>query len=1497
MADIIKLIEAGKALNLEGQELQSFVNLREEREARLQAEEREARRQAEDKAIERDERAAERELQKLTLQTEKAQAELETERVRSENSATPKTDNPSYRLPKIPVYNAAVDEMDPYLHRFEMYANNMNWSRQEMAGGLANLLTGQALNVLQGLTIEDAKNYSKIKEALLKRFQYTADGFRDRFRQCRPEQSENFDTFVNRMTKYLDRWIELADAKDYPKLINLMMIDQIYTVCHPDLVAFIKERKPVDITTLKVLAEQYKAAHPEKNLAKTEDEKPAFSFTAANINDQRDGRTQYKKQFTTQDSYRSKSATMHPQYTKRQERYDRESPERGTRPKRDTTEQRYYCQTCKKSGHSTARCFKNNRPTQNISCQICFKSGHKADRCFKYTRKTNHFANLVYDTKSNKSAVANTSNIADFTGSLKFHTGRVNGKLCTILRDTGNNSIGCREALVNPDDITDKSVDCLVYGGRTERFRVAKIYIETPFYTGEIYAHVLPDSVADLVIGNIIGLSEEPHEMKTVKHANEDKPDEIAYPAITRAESKRRKEDSPEETQKNASIPHEQAVIDIDEPTINQTNAGSDRSEVRFNHEYMRKAQNTDPELAKLIKHRDSNHIIDNGILYREVNIKGQRHRQMVVPLTYRREILKLGHDSIHAGHLGIASTKKRVMKHFSWKGITKDISEYVKSCDICQRKMSKGRNPKIPLQEMEIIENPFEKISIDIIGPFPLTKQNNRYILTVVDAATRWPEAIPLTKITTEHVVDALMSIFSRLGIPKVMLSDNAQQFVSHLMTEVMQIIGVEQTHSAPYHPQSNGMCERFNGTLKSMLRKLSGDRPTDWDKHIPQLLFAYREIPHSTTGFSPFAMMYGRQPRGPLAVIKDLCAGTETNGQSFMFAYDYAKQLAQRISDTCKIAKENTAESVAKHKKYADQNSKLRKFLKGDLVLALLPNESNTLTMAYKGPFRVEGTQGETNYHIRIGKTLKTYHANILKKYNTRNVTTSQANTVFQVANIATIVDESDAIGSENMPEILYNQQHQTEDYTHIEINENNRTSQEISKIRTVLASFADVFTDVPGRTDCIEHDIRLTSEVPVKLKPYTIPLHAKQKVIEELQTMLDLGIVRQSDSPYSSPIVIVKKKDGNIRLCIDFRKLNSITVFDAEPIPNQDELMAKLCSAKYYSKIDLSKGYFQIPLKEDCKKYTAFQSPIGLLEYNFLPFGCSTAASTFQRMMRKILKDIPNVVSYFDDILIHGETWEQHDCALKETLRILRQHGLTARPTKTNIGFEEIEFLGHKVGNGKQRPEESKIEKVKALKPPTAKREVRKVLGLLNYYRKFVKNFSSIALPLTELTKKGQPNKVKWTEACNTSFNTIKRLLSEEPILILPNIDKPFTIRTDASDYGISGVLLQNVDGQLRPCAYISRKLLDRERRYSVIEKECLAVVFTVGAFEKYLLFKHFTIETDHKPLSFMKQNKAKNNRLMRWALSLQQFMFTINPIPGNHNLDADLLSRLL
>lgn len=392
-----------------------------------------------------------------------------------------------------------------------------------------------------------------------------------------------------------------------------------------------------------------------------------------------------------------------------------------------------------------------------------------------------------------------------------------------------------------------------------------------------------------------------------------------------------------------------------------------------------------------------------------------------------------------------------------------------------------------------------------------------------------------------------------------------------------------------------------------------------------------------------------------------------------------------------------------------------------------------------------------------------------------------------------------------------------------------------------------------------------------------------------------MIKLGIIEQSDSPYASPLVLVKKPDGTNRYCVDYRALNAKTIFDAEPIPDISEIFAKLAKDNFFTKLDLTKGYWQIPVKPEVRPLTAFITYHGLYQFKTMPFGLVNSAATFSRVMRKLLKGVKNVDNYIDDILIHTATFEDHLMSLEEVLKRLRENNLTAKPSKCCIGYSTVEFLGHVVCQGKITPRPEKLVAIKKAPRPQTKSQLRSFLGLTGYYRSFIPNYAEAALPLTDKLKKGEPNKLRWEEAQEKSFQSLKRKLSDSPILHLPDLGKQFILRTDASDVGMAAVLLQENNGVKFPVAYASKKFSVAQKNYSVIERECYAIVWAVQKFESYLYGTEFVIETDHQPLKCIQRSKVANGRIMRWALVLQPYRYRIQVIKGRDNIGADFLSR--
>jgi hypothetical protein len=376
----------------------------------------------------------------------------------------------------------------------------------------------------------------------------------------------------------------------------------------------------------------------------------------------------------------------------------------------------------------------------------------------------------------------------------------------------------------------------------------------------------------------------------------------------------------------------------------------------------------------------------------------------------------------------------------------------------------------------------------------------------------------------------------------------------------------------------------------------------------------------------------------------------------------------------------------------------------------------------------------------------------------------------------------------------------------------------------------------------------------------------------------------------------MVIVPKKDGTLRLCVDYRRLNQVATFDAYPMPRVEEVFENIGMATYITTLDLARGYWQIPMDESSREVTAFITPFGLFEFLVMPFGLHTAPATFQRLMNSLLRDFQKFSgAYLDDVVIFSCSWGEHMEHLSSVFTTLHKAGLTIKPSKCSFGFDRTLYLGHIIGGGDIRPDPQKVEAVVNFQRPITKRDVRSFLGLIGYYRKFLKDFSNKAAPLTALTKKGQPDRVNWSEECEASFRVLKQHMVCAPVLYVADPQKPFVLQTDASDMGLGAVLSQEHDNEEHPVAFASRKLSPAEKKYSTIEKECLALVWGIRYFHVYLFGNRFKAETDHQPLKWLHQMQNSNNRLTRWALALQPYNFTLQHRAGFQNANADALSR--
>lgn len=457
---------------------------------------------------------------------------------------------------------------------------------------------------------------------------------------------------------------------------------------------------------------------------------------------------------------------------------------------------------------------------------------------------------------------------------------------------------------------------------------------------------------------------------------------------------------------------------------------------------------------------------------------------------------------------------------------------------------------------------------------------------------------------------------------------------------------------------------------------------------------------------------------------------------------------------------------------------------------------------------------------------------------------------------------------------------------------------------EIESLIDKYSNLFylngDRLPG-TSTIKHRIEMEDSRPVMVRPYRLPESQKEIINDEMKTLLENGIISPSKSPFNAPLLVVPKKsdpDGKrkYRVVVDFRKLNEKTIGDAYPLPQINEILDQLGHARYFSTLDLASGYHQIQMDPEDRRKTAFSTTFGHFEFNRLPFGLKGGPATFQRLMNNVLIGLQGIKCfvYLDDVVVYGKNIHDHNAKLEEIFKRLEEHSLKLQPSKCNILFREITYLGHRISEKGIRPDEEKLRCVRDFPVPKTHKQIMSYLGLVNYYRKFIPKFSEICRPINNLLKKGI--KFEWTKECQTAFEVLREKLINPPVLIMPDFTKPFIITTDASDTAIGAILSQGEIGEDRPNSYASRSLNAAERNYSTIEKEQLAMVWGTNNYRPYVLGRKFTIVTDHKPLLWAFKIKDASSRITRWRLKLEEYDYTIVYKAGKNNTNADALSRI-
>ena len=489
---------------------------------------------------------------------------------------------------------------------------------------------------------------------------------------------------------------------------------------------------------------------------------------------------------------------------------------------------------------------------------------------------------------------------------------------------------------------------------------------------------------------------------------------------------------------------------------------------------------------------------------------------------------------------------------------------------------------------------------------------------------------------------------------------------------------------------------------------------------------------------------------------------------------------------------------------------------------------------------------------------------------------------------------------------------------------------TKAQEQELENLLKRYEDIFAKDEydlGRTDIVKHEIDTGNCKPIKQAAYKVNPHKKKIIEDEVKKMFKKGVIRKSNSPWSSPITLVPKPNGKWRFCTDYRKLNEITRKDNHPLPRIDSLLERFEGSKWFTTLDLAAGYWQIGMEERDIEKTAFITHKGLYEFTAMQFGLTNAPATFQRTMQVILGDLfyTKAPVYIDDIIIHSKTFEDHIRDIEEVFQKLRKAKLKLGPEKCHFGFKEIKFLGHIIGKDGIKTDPAKIEKVKNYPRPVNLTQLRGFLGLAKYYRKFIKDFAKIAKPLNDLTKgmKGKPLEIRdgikmkrkksekeknkedegfmnnWGEKQEEAFKAIKKKLISAPILIYPDFKKEFILYTDASNIALGAVIHQKGDDGLEHViAYENKTLNKAEQNYSTTELECLAVVWAIEKFDYYLEGNKFKVITDHIALKWLFDKAIRKGRIGRWIARLQPYICDMEVIhkSGKKHMNADALSRI-
>ncbi|XDV49410.1 hypothetical protein PO909_018663 [Leuciscus waleckii] len=1375
----------------------------------------------------------------------------------------------SRQISLVPLFRET--EVDTYFTVFERIAGTLKWPRNVWPLLLQCKLVGKAQEVCSALTLEQSLDYEVMKNAVLRAYELVPEAYRQKFRNHVKTPSQTYVEFARDKASLFEKWCAANKIVTFEQLKELILLEEFKNCLPEKIVVYLNEQKVSSLSAAAVFSDEFVLTH-----------RVVFSPTKRNF----------------PDCVRSsKDASVVPKNVLRA----------------DFTENRE-CFYCHEVGHLISACPVLKR-----------KAGKKANP----SKSVALIERPIFSPEPVSLDIAAESAFKPFIfdGVVSFNEADSETKRVCMLRDTGAAQSFILESVLPFSEHSNCGSSVLVQGIDLTVVKVPlhNVYLRSGIISGNVKLAVraeLPVKGVSLILGNDLAGDKVfclPEVIDVPDAHNEDAlhkefPDVFSTCVVTRAQAHKFKDS-----------------VDLSKTFLCADNSGETEEKVDavelkmcalpnvdfpFGKTMLIEAQRADQTLChcvaavvepSVLPECPVGYFFEDGVLMRKwspghVKDDWGTVVQVVIPKPYREQVLSVAHDHELSGHVGVRKTYDNLLKHFFWPSMKSDVSKFCKSCHACQLSGKPNQViPPAPLRPIPVLGEPFERILIDCVGPLPKTKSGNSYLLTLMCTSTRYPEAIPLRSLKAHGVVKAIVKFCTTFGVPKYIQSDQGTNFMSKVFTKVIKKLNIKHQVSSAYHPQSQGAIERFHQTLKSMLRTFCVDQQKEWDEEIPLLLFAIRTTTQASLGFSPAELIFGHTVRGPLKILQEQILSSNRPSPTTN-VLDYISSFRERLHKVWKLAKRSLDSAQDQMKTRYDQKAVQRSFQIGEKVLVLLPVPGSALKAKFTGPYDIKEKLSVTDYVVDTPnrkKKSRVCHINMLKAYVSR----SNSENKIPVVTVAPV----NVSPSEYSPEIdglkMSSAAFSTARLSNSETLLNFATKlshlsiSAQADILDLVKTYPTLFSDSPTTTHVLKHDIDVGSHAPVKQSAYRVNPLKKELMKQETQYLLKHNLAAPSSSPWCSPCLLVPKPDGTSRFCTDYRKVNALTKADSFPLPRMEDCVDRVGNAKFVTKLDLLKGYWQVPLTERASEISAFATPEAFLQYRVMPFGLRNAGATFQRLMSIVLSNISNCEVYLDDVVCHASTWEEHLKILEEVFKCLRDANLTLNLAKCEFGCATVTYLGKEVGSGQICPLSSKIQAVLDFPIPKNRRDLRRFLGMTGYYRCFCKNFSSVAYPLTELLRKAVS--FKWTSECQSAFEALKTLLCSSPVLVAPLFEKPFLIEVDASGSGVGAVLLQTGEDFLNhPISFFSKKFLKHQMNYSTIEKEALALILALQHFEVYIgsSVQPVTIFTDHNPLTFLQQMSNSNHRLMRWSLICQSYNMKICHKKGIENVIADSLSRV-